>query len=450
MPNRITFQLYPTPKLNTDDTFPGTEVAHCEDRGSLKTLKLNHRMRTLEIKGDLEYIKQVTSGSHGAAPNLQSLEIYGASIPENSSHRFDSSFNFLRNPVPSLRVLSFLSVLLRKLFGDRSLFNSLGNPVPSLRELTFWKAIPLKLFTLPNLTTIGWMAPLATVDFKELLDSLAATPLLEDLMIDVKITPSNDPNTLKKKVTLDELTNLRWIDNGGSTSLIPHLVASKLQNLHISVWPLNERGTTLASILTPDHPNDIGLFQIEPVEMHYHFRPASSGWLRPQPSELGYRLLCPNGGKVYFEIRGDFETDYPLPDLPFSLSNTNIFTAVTYFEKPLLGSIPIQQLTNLKTLTLKGKTTSLIPLLEPNNSDKLVPFPHLEQALIDINQSDSIPHNLTTLRDALQKRNEEGLRLRTLKIAFPRYGPKHWCEYVNLVDEVEARVDKFHFELHTH
>ena len=377
------------------------------------------QMRTLKIVGDLKYIEQVTSGSHGTAPNLQSLEIGGVNL-ENSNRRFNSSFNFL------------------------------GNPVPSMQELVFWDVIPLKLITFPNLTTIKWVAPLVTVNFEALLDSLAATPLLEVIMVDVKITPSNDPNTLKKKVTLNELINLRWIDCGGSTSLIPHLVASKLQNLRISVQPLDEKDTTLASILTPDHQNDIGLFQMELVQMYYIHKPAHSNWRLATLAHPDSRLPGRPDHEVDIEIQGDFETDCPLPNLPFSLSNTKIFTVVTEVEKPPLGSIPINQLTNLETLRLGGKTTSLIPLLEPNSSDGSVPFPHLEKVLITINTSDSFHNNLTILRDALQKRNELDCRVGELLIVFPLglNTTECWQDYVGLIDEVKAKVDVFSVEQH--
>jgi hypothetical protein len=322
-----------------------------------------------------------------AAPKLESLIVEGA-IPLIHHKDSEPSGNFMCSP------------------------NFLGGSAPLLQSIEFRDVLPDMLFAfpLPKLTKIDLVAPTAYVEFDEILNLVSTSPLLKDITVHAKVRLQDRSN--KDKVTLCDLHYLDWKDFEGSTNLIPHLIAPNLKDLRIQV----SQSTTLASILSP-RQHEIGLFQIEPVEVDYYDGPEERFWCFHYHDYHEPRI----NGPLLVKVKGDVDlssSNWSLSGLPMSLSGVKNLGMM--LGEDAKGPVPlVEGLEHVKRITLVGKIDLLIPLIKPDD-DKLVPFPHLSELRIDLTPSPSVLSALQTLTGVLDDRKRAGRPVNKLHLLSSR------------------------------
>jgi hypothetical protein len=270
----------------------------------------------------------------------------------------------------------------------------LARSAPLLQSIKFRDVLPGMLFTfpLPKLTKIDLVAPTAYVWLEEILNLVSTSPLLKDITVHAKVRLQDWSN--KDKVTLRDLRYLDWKDFQGSASLIPHIIAPKLKDLRIEV----KQRTTPASILS-SRQHEIGLFQIEPVEVAYYNGPGERLWVFHYHDHHEPATNSP----LLVKVKGDVDwpsSDWSLSGLPISLSGVK--SLVVMLDEDANGLVPLEGLEHMKMITLWGEIDSLIPLLKPND-DKSVPLPHLSELRISLPPFPS-PSTLQTLTGILDDR----------------------------------------------
>ena len=331
------------------------------------------RMKSLRIRGKAGKIREITEGLCQETPNLRYLEIKGT--------------------------------LGKFCFPD----NFLGRHAPSLQRLTFSSFSPGKFFTfpLPKLTHIDCVTETTDVVIEELLGLFESSPLLEGVRIHARIqTHVQEPS---KKVLLRELNELDWADYGGSISLMPYLIAPKLNKLGIRVTH-NPRGqrTVLSSILPPDGSH-IPLL-LEPTGMTYVHDHGNRTYCFAYPDTTSNLIVS--------QVNDGRNTDPTIsswfsPDFPVSFSRTRQLVVEIMGGFPPLEDVPIEKFLGLHELDLIGEVDQLVRIIDVNDGQ---PIPCTTLSKVRISPRD---HRscLSELRKVLEKRREAGHGVKTIRIS---------------------------------
>lgn len=305
--------------------------------------------------------------------------------------------------------------------------NFLGRHAPLLQSLTFHSVSPVKVFTfpLPKLTHLCWTSKASNIVIEELLGLFESSPLLETIRIRGRIqTHTKDP---LKKVTLSELHRLEWEDtSGGSTSLIPCLVAPKLNKLEIEVAHIPQSQRTAPPPIIPPDGNHIPLL-LEPVSMTYVHNHGKRAYYFIYPETTYFMFTQLDKGH-----RTSPATNLLLsPDFPISFSRTQELIIQAVGGALPLDAIPIGKLESLRELDLVGQVDSLVRIIGVNRG-KPVPCPALWKICISPNDLRSA---LRELRKVLEERREAGHAVNTVEI-LEGYECTEVEELRTVVDEV--------------
>lgn len=349
------------------------------------------RMKSLCIQRETEQIREFAQaqGLCQETPNLRSLAIEGKSRARSRSDTTGAGGNIY--------------------FPD----NFLGKQAPSLQSLTFRSVSPGNIFAfpLPSLTHIDWIAETTYVVFEELLELFASSPRLETIRMHVSLqTHTQGPS---KTVTLNNLHDLDWGDHGGSTSLIPCLIAPKLSKLEIRVTHKPQhQWTTLSSILSAN-PSHIPLL-LEPTAVAYVHDHGNRSYHFCYPEatdpEIAYLIVS--------QVTENRDTDALIgcwfsADLPISFSRTQKLVVEVIGGFPPLDDVPIEKFDSLHELQLIGNVDWLVQILEAKHGK---PSPCGTLSKIFISRIDH-SSTLRELRKVLEKRNETGHRVKTVQIS---------------------------------
>ena len=266
-----------------------------------------------------------------------------------------------------------------------------------------------------NLTHIDWVANTTRVALETLLDLFKASPRLKTITVHVLVTRASAEKL--KSVTLKELRKLDWADYNGLISLIPYLIAPKLNELDIKVThkpkPKEQQGTQSdeqPSLLLPDG-NQIPMLKTGPEAVECSYGPLGRTYY------LGYPLARYVRAEVIEEREvpdsGTQAVGQSLID-EFFFAGTQSLVISTSIDSPPPGDIPIVKFESLQSLTLKGNIDSLVPLVNSIRFSSNGRWAPLREVLVYPSPDSDL--TLTELMKAL-KRGWAGRQIRTHQIS---------------------------------
>jgi len=373
------------------------------------------RMKSLHIEADEVQMKTIATRLCHKTPNLQHLILRGQ---PRSYH----------SPMPIGGIGGG---------GSGAIYvppNFLGRHAPELRSIKFSAISPSVVFTfpLPKLTTIDWVADDAYVVIEELLDLFVSSPLIEEIKMSVKVRRTRSYEPLRE-VTLEQLHRLDWTDHEGLISLIPCLIAPRLNDLAVRVTRSPQPQAVTLSTILPPHGGHFPLL-VEPIGLEYVYQNGTRvcRFSYGSPAYLFIRELSKR--RTIDNVVGRWLSS----STPISFTQMEMLTVEASGGCPPVEDIPIHLFERLRTLELIRETDSLALMIQAKRTIsggiQSVPCPELSE--IRIIPKDS-HFRLEELARVLRERREAGHGVKTVKILGEnRCLPSQIDELKKFVDEL--------------